>query len=361
MSLAALVLAGCGRIAFDPLGHGDGGGGDAGVPDAFFPFPNANRVFVSRTATTGAVGGLAGADQLCQQDAIDAELPGTYIAFLSISTFNAIDRLQGSRGWVRTDGAPVLDVYFELPNARVFNPPDRDVAGAIARVSVWTGSTAVGTPSTFGTCSDWSTTAVNAGIGDSGHGQPALLAGSMGPCTASHPLLCFGVGANEVVTPVATTGRLMFLASSRSGPGLAGLDGPCQTLATAAGLPGTYLAAVATTTTSIQARFTIDSRPWIRVDGTRIADGGTALFDTDHTSIVNQAASGMYVGSTLFWSGAASPQAVGTLATTCNDWASQVMGDSAIGGGGYAVDAVEFWNNSTFACSYGQPILCLQE
>jgi hypothetical protein len=363
MSLTAIVLAGCGRIAFDPLGDGDGGigGGDAGGPDAFFPFPNANRVFVSRTATTGALGGLAGADQLCQQDATDAGLPGTYVAFVSTSTVNAIDRIVGSRGWVRTDGAPVLDQVGELSGGRVFNVPDRDASGGISRVAVWTGSLAAGIPSTFGMCSDWSTTTGNGALGDSGHSQPALIAGSMGPCTASHHLLCFGIGANEVVTPIATSGRFLFLASGRNGPGLAGLDGPCQMQATAAGLPGTYLAAVATTTISARSRFTIDSRPWVRIDGTRIADGETALFDNVHASPVHQAAAGGYLNSTLFWSGAASPQDVGTAASTCNDWASQIAGDTGIAGGGYAVEVAEFWNNTTLACSYGQPILCLQE
>jgi hypothetical protein len=360
-----LVLAGCGRIAFDPLGDpGDGGGsgtGDAGGPDAPFPFPNANRVFVSRTVTNGNLGGLAGGDQICQQDAINAGLSGTYVAFLSISTFNAIDRLQGSRGWVRADGAPVLDLYFDLPSARVLNVPDRDVTGAIARVNVWTGSNSAGLPSSFGTCSDWASTAGNAGTGSSGRGQPALLAGSMFPCTAPLSLLCFGLGANEVVTPIATSGRRMFIAPSRSGPGLAGLDGPCQAEAAAANLPGTYLAAVATTSSSIASRFTIDSRPWVRIDGTHIADGGMAVFDSEHASLVHQNAAGAYVNTTLFWTGATSPHVVGTPTTTCNDWASQVIGDSSIGGAGYAVDVAEFWNNTTFACSYGQPILCLQE
>jgi hypothetical protein len=69
----------------------------------------ANIAFGTYHGTPSSVGGLDGGDALCNAEAADAGLPGTYVAYLSTSAVDAIDRIGGSRGWVRPDGRPFVD------------------------------------------------------------------------------------------------------------------------------------------------------------------------------------------------------------------------------------------------------------
>ena len=57
------------------------------------------RVFVSSTIKTGNLGGVAGADALCNQLATAAALGGTYRAWLSVSGADAIDHITSSGPW----------------------------------------------------------------------------------------------------------------------------------------------------------------------------------------------------------------------------------------------------------------------
>jgi len=59
--------------------------------------------------------------------------------------------------------------------------------------------------------------------------------------------------------------------------GLAGADAECQTLADAAGLPGTYLAWLSDTTAAVTDRFSHSVMPYQRVDGMQIAADWTDL------------------------------------------------------------------------------------
>ncbi|MGB1013186.1 MAG: DUF4215 domain-containing protein [Nannocystaceae bacterium] len=61
--------------------------------------------------------------------------------------------------------------------------------------------------------------------------------------------------------------------------GLAGADQNCQTLAEAAGLPGTYLAWLSTANESPNTRFTQSAMPYIRPDGQMIANNWADLTD----------------------------------------------------------------------------------
>src|SRR5262245_12432676 len=94
--------------------------GDGSRPDIVV---TSNVAFVTtRTLNPSTFGGLAGADAICQATADQAGLPGTYIAWLSTTTTNAVDRLAGSRGWVRTDGVPFADTPADIAAGRIFAP-----------------------------------------------------------------------------------------------------------------------------------------------------------------------------------------------------------------------------------------------
>ena len=57
------------------------------------------RVFISSTTKTGNLGGVAGADALCNQLATAASLGGTYRAWLSVSGADAIDHITSAGPW----------------------------------------------------------------------------------------------------------------------------------------------------------------------------------------------------------------------------------------------------------------------
>lgn len=64
-----------------------------------------NRAFVTSQSFHGDLGGLSGADQLCQNEAAQAGLSGSFKALLASSDTRAASRFSvGSRPWVRPDG-----------------------------------------------------------------------------------------------------------------------------------------------------------------------------------------------------------------------------------------------------------------
>jgi hypothetical protein len=361
VALALVLCAGCGRIGFDA--RGDVGGdplGDETVDGALA----INRVFVTRTTYPGDLGGLAGADAKCASEAAAGGLSGTFVALLSTSTVDAIDRLAGSRGWITPTGKPVLDVPSDLAARVMLNPVNVGADGLpVADPPVWTGTNGAGV-ATASTCADWSSTGLLGGFGILHFAAPLFLgSGGVDNCTALHHIYCFEVGHVAPVTAVPVAGRIAFVSSTaRSMIGVAPLDTICANEATAATLPGTYRAALATASASLVSRFTIDNRSWIRVDGTLVADGGNALFDgSPRHSFVNQNAVGGFASSVLYFSGVTSPTMPGTIASTCDSWQSTSNAANGTVGVSASVDPNVFWANQGVACNAGQPVLCLQE
>ena len=91
--------------------------------------PVPNLAFVTSATVTGNIG-VAGADAMCAQAANNAGLAGTFVAWISTSGVNAIDRITGARGWVRTDGASVMDTIDPAFDGAMFAPIDHDENGA---------------------------------------------------------------------------------------------------------------------------------------------------------------------------------------------------------------------------------------
>lgn len=83
-----------------------------------------------------------------------------------------VDRLAGSRGWVRSDGHVVYDQVADLMMQRSLYPASLDEAGRYNPTCVWTGTNGNGTagPSP---CMDWTT-----------------ATGPITICSASIPIYC---------------------------------------------------------------------------------------------------------------------------------------------------------------------------
>jgi hypothetical protein len=321
----------------------------------------------------GNLGGLAGADAICNGEAAAAGLPGTYVAWLSTSTVAAKDRLGTSRGWVRSDGSPIADTIADLTSGKTLVPIRVTAAGTLAPLNgsahtvVVTGTTMAGTLASAN-CVDWTTTAANDWVGNANNVGRSWTEWFEGPasdgngCSGQLHLYCFGVGRTQALTIDPAPGRLAFVSGNAMTPGagIASADTLCQTEATNAGRTGTFKAVLASTTASAASRFNEGGAPWVRPDGIPIAAPGTSPFDGVQAPL-NVMLDGTYIEGSLVGAGAASPYDVATN-RNCNDYTSTSMSQMATIG--YANTSVEWFGNpngSTAPCNQNPRVYCFQE
>jgi len=147
----------------------------------------------SRATTDGNLGGTAGADAFCQRAADAAHLTGTFQAWLSTGSTNAIDRLQGVGPWSTPAGDVAFDGRPDLAGPPLVDLTDELGDALPAKAVAWTGSDGDG-PATGTDCSRWTATdtaargAIGDGLADSGH-----WGGGAGatPCSMQASLVCF--------------------------------------------------------------------------------------------------------------------------------------------------------------------------
>jgi hypothetical protein len=106
-------------------------------------------VFLTSTVQQGNLGGLAGADAICQQRAQAASLPGTYKAWLSDSTQSPATRFVQSPGpYRRVDGVTVANNWADLTDGTLAAPiavAENGTVFADALLRSWTHTLANGT------------------------------------------------------------------------------------------------------------------------------------------------------------------------------------------------------------------------
>jgi hypothetical protein len=286
----------------------------------------ANLAFVSSTPVSQTSG--AGAlDSHCQTLAAAVPLSGTFVAFVSTTTTNARARLNGSRGWVRVDGVPILDQNTDtgsqaLPRAIVLD--EKGVLHPTNGASlVATGSNEDGTVDTGNNCGNYSTTTMQMSGGYSYSGANWMLGGWVAACTTTAYVYCFQTGKNVAVQVAPGTfpvGRRVFVTRGTLPIGSAGAgaaDPLCQTEATAAGLTGTYRAVIATTTQSAADRVGPLTGPWRRTDDVLVTLGDLDTLPWDTTVGVDAAGASNLA---LLDFGAEDFHALGVAANNCDDW-----------------------------------------
>ncbi len=118
-------------------------------------------IFTTSTTHSGELGGVAGADTICQQRAAEAGLTGTYLAWIADDTTAPADRLYQSPGeYLRTDGLRIARNWAELTGGILGVPIDRSETGALIADSTetWTNVSADGTASATDPsliCNNW--------------------------------------------------------------------------------------------------------------------------------------------------------------------------------------------------------------
>lgn len=401
-SLAAILLCACGRVSYETpdavAGSSDAAvagmsetsvpvedaaadapadapdGADALVeppPSDAGPEPSdvANLVFVTSLSWQPyTFGGLSGADARCAELAAAAGLSGTYVAWLSSPTVDAVTRLGSARGWVRPDGRPVVDTVADLVAGRLFYPIGVTEEGVeiATRSTVVTATNAEGMLSSgLGggnavTCADWTLDTGDYTGGDPVGTTSDWTRGWINDCRVAARLYCFQIDHASPVSPEAVTGRRAFLSSPFSpGGGLAAADATCAADASAAGLAGTYRALLASGGTAAASRFDGTGLPWVRLDGVPLAETAAELLSGAVDTTLNVRADASYVADWV-WTGAASPGEPGTPASTCSDWTNGTGG--ATGTRGRSSETTSFFEAvGSPACNASYSVYCLEE
>jgi hypothetical protein len=156
-------------------------------------------VFVTSTTHLGSLGGLTGADAICQQRALAASLPGTYKAWLSDSTQSPATRFVQSPGpYRRVDGVTIAANWADLTDGTLAAPITVAETGAVFDALIlrsWTHTLANGTAGGVLNvhCNNW-TTDSNGVSGD--EGQVAATNDNWtdfgsGTCNNDFHLYCF--------------------------------------------------------------------------------------------------------------------------------------------------------------------------
>jgi len=286
-------------------------------------FDQANVAFVTSETVNGNLGGRAGADAVCNRLASSGGLPGQYFAWLSTSTASSVDRLRGSRGWIRSDGLPLVDTLDDLPDYMFYPLRTDEQRRDVGEQQVLTASTGDGRlgPPFEAPCADF-TSATASGVVDGGLTSAVGLLWStftQAGCGVQRHLYCLGTGRQVAIRPEPDDGRVAFISDAfLPAGGRAGADQFCQSQATRLRLSGTFKAVLATSTASAASQFDLNGLPWIGLDGVRIATTARAFFESASWDTVPKAE--FPYGNSGVWVGGTSLTQPGTLANTCNDW-----------------------------------------
>jgi len=159
------------------------------------------KVFLSSAEGNGdlsswsdAVGtGLEAGDAICQARADSVGLEGTFIAWLSDSSTNAIDRLTSNGPWVRLDGVKIANDISEFNNGELFTSINLSEMNTYHIGSnVWTGTDNYGIKKND-TCNDWmdGSGSYSGVVGHSSNVERYWSEYFTPPCSYQYRLYCF--------------------------------------------------------------------------------------------------------------------------------------------------------------------------
>jgi hypothetical protein len=269
---------------------------------------------------------------------------------------------------VRVDGRPFGDDLASMLATKIFYPVALDEHGAELAPGYTdkryyaTATNADGTYDTSYNCSNW--TDPN---GDMSAGSVTSSAWSNDyatTCQFQWSILCMQTDYQAIVKPTPVAGARRAFQSDYifdTTKGIAGADTICQTSASDANLSGTFLAFLATRTASAASRFSASGGPWARLDDTLIVANAGDLLQAQPKLLapLDLTASGLYGGEA--WSGASSPTAVGTNATTCSNWSANLATLTGASGYEWESDNQFFGYDTMTTCDSVNTVFCLEQ
>ncbi|HYC57722.1 MAG TPA: hypothetical protein VEL28_22545 [Candidatus Binatia bacterium] len=153
---------------------------------------NGYRVFVTSTAYDSNLGGLAGADAKCATRASSAGLGGTWVAWLSTTTVNAIDRINDYVYVNMLDQTVFANKGQLTTNGAISNPIQYDENAALSVANVWTATSRYGQKAPIVTCQDWAGYSGSGSTGTSSRKDSGWSAAGSLPCGGNFGrLYCF--------------------------------------------------------------------------------------------------------------------------------------------------------------------------
>ncbi len=255
--------------------------------------PGSRCVFVTYEEWTGNLGGLAGADQICQAAA--AHNPGLegkrFKAWLSTTTTGPATRLEhASIPYKLLDGTTIASDWSNLVDGGLDAQLTIDECGSAIAGITWTGTNTDGTPETIDparTCYEWTYETYSLDedgrVGRLSQTNIDWTFSDTKPCQYTNHLYCFEQPEAPVTTTTTSTtttstttttlypclhqGCVVFATSEKytgNLGGLTGADDKCNALAQAAGLTGYYRAWLSTSTVNAVDRLTPNSGPFVQ-------------------------------------------------------------------------------------------------
>jgi hypothetical protein len=211
--------------------------------------------------------------------------------------------------------------------------------------------------------------------------QPSTAAPEELDCTASGQIAKFD-GTNWVCTEAPRAFKYVFVTSEVFDGNLGGVfDNPdssglangahaiCNTLAGAAGLPGTYMAWIADGKNSPDTMFEKSELPYMLTDGrTQIADNYADLTDCSGSCLDNPIVlvetGRIYTGDTEVWTNV-SPNGTATgkaISDSCGAWTGKSPATSGAAGRTGQIGTTEDWTDGNrVSCSSWRRLYCFEQ
>lgn len=331
-----------------------------------------NKVFVSEQPVPAAsIANLAVLDAHCQFEANTAGLSGTYLAWASDGAIDALERLEGARGWVAPDDWPIADSPQDLAQGQIFYPILITAGSSLLAdltAPVATGTLADGTGSVHhcGPSAEGDASLFTHGLATGGTGVWTAV-GEL-DCGQMAHIYCFGVDHYFPVEPgpIPPDAGVAFLSEDTWTPvgGVEEADTVCQQEAEGAGYQAEFRAFLAADGMSAGQRFEGSNVVfYYRPDGVELHPNFWQLFQGPggpNTPIALNALGDVYRGGPeeYVWTGAPNAAEPGTA--TCNAWTAPLDSslEGIVGAAGYT--SVEWFQIATRPCSGAARLYCLQ-
>lgn len=164
-----------------------------------------SRVFAGSNNPNGDgdLGGLSGADAICQGLADAESLGGTWVAWLSTSSVDAKDRLTATGPFVRAreTGTTIADNLADLIDGNLDNAIFLNETGSDELSAMFTGTTEFGLLGISDTCSDWTSSSGDGTVGDPSVPDSDWTNGDEDSCDKAWAFYCFEQAAVVPATP----------------------------------------------------------------------------------------------------------------------------------------------------------------
>ena len=317
----------------------------------------ANYAFVTSDKTTiASYADLQALDTHCSNLASAQGKAGTYVAWFSTPTMNAIDRVAGHAGWIRPDLETFARSTTDITSGTLYYPLRIDEMGVDQGEDLVATATDSDGTYTFGA------TCFNNGTGNADYGFANATthwwttAGNPSTVDCARPIrfYCFEIDNRPAAPMPAHVGRHAFQSNGVIDGGMsrAQMDAKCQAEAP---LATTSIALVASNGSDALSRVSIGA-PLVRPDGVVFMTGDT------HVIIAPlNVTPGLMYQDVPVWAGASTASSPPADATDdCNDWSDGTSSMTGREGSSAQTSEAGFGLGGKTSCSLNLHLYCIE-